>query len=116
MSAFNTIKFSKEYVKLHGQRSAELLAVQRVSIPHGVSPELLEYDTEATDGSRYELKPGKYILLVFLGELGIPFTTIRPDTPAMKGKPVGKYEYYDRKVAQKFRIVRTWEEPDGQDN
>lgn len=39
MSAFNTIKFSKEYVKLHGQRSAELLAVQRVSIPDGVSPE-----------------------------------------------------------------------------
>ena len=109
----NRIRFSKEYIKLHGQRSAELLAVQRVSIPDGVSPELIEYDTVATDGSRYELKPGKYLLLVFLGELGIPFTTIRADTPPMKGRGLGKYEFYDSRVAQRFEIVRTWENGDG---
>lgn len=108
----NKIRFSKEYVKLHGQRSAELLAVSRVRIPDGVSSELIEYDTVATDGSRYELKPGKYILLVFLGELGIPFTTIRADTPPMKGRGQGKYEYYCSLVNQRFEIVRTWENED----
>ena len=108
----NKIKFSKDYVKLHGQRSAELLAVSRVRVPDGVSSELIEYDTIATDGSRYELKPGKYILLVFLGELGIPFTTIRADTPPMKGRGQGKYEYYDARIAQRFEVVRTWETGD----
>lgn len=108
----NKIRFSKEYVKLHGQMAAELLSVSRVRIPDGVSPELIEYDTAATDGSRYELKPGKYILLVFLGELGIPFTTIRADTPPMKGRGQGKYEYYCSLVNQRFEIVRTWENED----
>lgn len=106
----NAIRFSKEYVKLHGQKKAVLLAVARIRIDRsGKWDKLLEYDTTATDGSRYEIKPGNYIQLVFCGEEGIPFCTIRSDKPAMNGMR-SKRDYYTERIGQDFRIVRTWEE------
>lgn len=102
----NTIKFSKEYNKLHGQVSAELLAVKRIKIDTNLDSDLLDYDTTAIDGSRYNLRNGKYIQLIFLGNKGIPFCTIRSDKPALNGQKA-KYDYYSEKVGTQFEIVRT---------
>lgn len=105
----NTIKFSKEYCKLHGQKKAVLLAVVRIKIDRSDKwKKLLDYDTLATDGSRYEIKPGNYVQLVFCGDEGIPFCTLRSDKPALNGMK-GKYEYYNELVGEQFEIVRTWE-------
>lgn len=104
----NSIKFSKEYVKLHGQMSATLLKVYHITINETDDRDLLDYDTVAVDGTRYELKNGRYLLLVFLGDKGIPFTTIRSDKPAMNGLK-SKYDYYSEKVGEEFVIERTWE-------
>lgn len=108
----NTIKFSKEYVKLHGQRFAKLLAVYPLHLNIETYKELIEYDTTATDGTRYPLKSGKYIQLFFAGDKGIPFCTIRSDKPAMNGMK-SKWDYYTERIGQDFAIVRTWEENNG---
>jgi len=108
----NTIRFSKEYKKLHGQTSARLLAVERhhIDMSHPETwGELLEYDTIAVDGSRYGLRTGHYLVLVFLGDKLIPFTTIRSDKPAMNGMK-SKWDYYSEKVGEMFHIVRDFGE------
>ena len=108
----NSIKFSKEYRKLHGQTSAKLIAVERHYINMNLPVtwgDLIEYDTIAVDGTRYELKTGHYLLLVFLGNKLIPFTTIRSDKPAMNGMK-SKFDYYNGKVGEEFIIERTFEE------
>ncbi|MFA5453173.1 MAG: hypothetical protein WC248_06335, partial [Candidatus Methanomethylophilaceae archaeon] len=74
---FMTIKFSSDYPKLHGQTSAELLAVKPIRIDKDTPKELIEYDTRKSDGTYYNLKTDNYIQLIFLGNLGIPFCTIR---------------------------------------
>lgn len=93
----NTIRFSHEYPKLHGQTSAELLAVRPLKIDAHTPRELLEYDT-TYDGGRYPLRSGDYIQLIFLGNLRIPFCTIRSAYPA------SKVAYYQRSVGKVFTI------------
>ena len=100
----NTIKFSHEYPKLHGQTSAELLAVRPIKIDAHTPKELLEYDT-TYDGGRYPLKSGDYFQLIFIGNLRIPFCTIR------SAYPPSKVRYYRNAVGQTFDIV-TPEPPD----
>lgn len=104
------IKFSHAYPKLHGQTSAELLAVRPIRIDRNTPDELLEYDTtyydkpfkDATslyaEKQRFPLLTGDYIQLVFLGNLGIPFCTIRKNYPPQKG------DYYRGKVGDTFTI------------
>lgn len=46
------IKFSGDYPKLHGQTSAELIAVRDIRIDRDTPAELLTYDTTKSDGSR----------------------------------------------------------------
>ena len=74
------IKFSHNYFKLHNQTKAELIDIKRI---------VIDKDTPY-DGGRYELKKGDYVMLVFLENLGIPFTTIR----SAKGRYGDRYEYY----------------------
>ena len=93
----NTIRFSHEYPKLHGQTSAELLAVRPIKIDAHTPKELLDYDT-TYEGGRYPLKSGDYIQLIFLGNLRIPFCTIRRNYPPQKG------DYYRGKVGDVFTI------------
>lgn len=100
----NKIRFSHEYTKLHGQTSAELLAVRPLKIDEHTPPELLEYDT-SYDGGRYPLRSGNYLQLVFLGNLLIPFCTIR------SAYPQSKVAYYLRSVGKVFQI-ETPEPPD----
>ena len=105
----NRIKFSKEYVKLHKQKRATLLLVRPIEITKETPyTELLDYDTLAEDGTRYEIGRGRFLQLVFLGDLGIPFCTIRSNLPAYNGME-SKYEFYSKRTGQEFEIVRTWE-------
>ena len=92
-----TIKFSHEYPKLHGQTSAELLAVRPIKIGANTPKELLEYDT-AHERGRYPLKSGDHIQLIFLGNLRIPFCTIRSAYPA------SKVWYYYNSIGETFKI------------
>lgn len=73
------IKFSKEYVKLHGQKTAELVDVRRITIDDSTPKELIEYDTTATDGTRYKLGTGKYLQLIFVGANGFLKSNRRTD-------------------------------------
>ena len=96
------IKFSHDYPKLHGQTSGELLAVRDIRIDKNTPAELLEYDTAASDGSHYKLATGDYIQLIFLGDLRIPFCTIRS---RRNRYAEDKGEYYRHLIGQVFDVV-----------
>lgn len=76
-----TIKFAKNFLKLHGQTSAELVAVRLVDtalMPPADFDELYNYDCQADDGSYYPLNKDKiYTQLIFIGNKNIPFATLR---------------------------------------
>lgn len=93
----NVIKFSHEYPKLHGQTSAELLTVRRLKIDASTPRKLIEYDT-TYDGGRYPLRHGVYLQLIFLGNLHIPFCTIRA------AYPPSKVHYYLTSIGKVFAI------------
>ena len=104
----NQIKFSKIYPELWGQTTAELLAVKDITIDENTNKDLIEYDTKSADGSYYELKKGKYIQLVFLGNKNIPFCTIRSKYGAsgqFLRDMVDKTSYYKSKIGETFNIV-----------
>lgn len=97
----NQIKFSHEYPKLWGQRTATLLEVKLVykEILH---KDLLEYDTTYSEGierKHYPLPSGALIHLTFLGEKNIPFCTMRSYNSE-------KLDYYGALIGDEFEIVR----------
>lgn len=77
----NTITFAKQFLKLHGQTSAELVAVKLLDtalMQLDDFEEMYEYDCKADDGSYYPLnKDRTYIQLIFIGNKNIPFATLR---------------------------------------
>jgi hypothetical protein len=89
------IKFSHIYPKLHGQTSAQLVSVNVID-RKDMSPELIEYDTKF-DGGYYPLPAGIYLILLFHGNLSIPFTTIRRWTEE-------KQKYYWGSIGKIFNI------------
>lgn len=89
----------EEYVKLHGQKRAKLLAVETITVGDGTTDKLVEYDTIRTDGSRYHLNAGVYMLLIFLGEDLIPFTITKRQT-------FEKIQFYGSRIGQWFDVVR----------
>lgn len=91
------IKFSHQYPKLWKQKKAKLVHIQVVDRA-AIHQDLLEYDTRQADGSYYQLPKGQLIHLVFFGNKGIPFCTIRRYTPE-------KYEYYERMLNESFDII-----------
>lgn len=93
-----TIKFSHNYPKLHGQTSATLLAVIPIRIDRNTPRDLIEYDTKF-DGGYFPLPTGDYIQLIFLGNLRIPFCTIR------KAYPQSKVDYYTAAIGETFEVV-----------
>lgn len=105
-----TIRFSHDYPKLHGQTTAKLLAVRPIRIDLNTPDELLEYDTTYyekpfkdetslyAEKRRFPLPTGDYIQLVFIGNLHIPFCTIR------KAWPPQKVEYYKAAIGYDFAI------------
>ena len=96
-----TIRFTSDYPKLHGQTSAELLAVKPIRIDKDTPKELIEYDTRKSDGTYYNLPTGNYIQLIFLGNLGIPFCTIRSKRNRYAED---KEAYYLQFVGENFTI------------
>ncbi len=109
----SVIKFSHDYPKLHGQTSAELLAVRPIRIDKNTPKELLEYDTTyyvtrelsevglgmGTIKEHFPLATGDYIQLVFIGNLRIPFCTIR------RAWPQSKVNYYKSKIGEQFEVM-----------
>lgn len=94
-----SIKFSGDYPKLHGQQTATLVAVAKIKIDKNTPQELFEYDTKKSDGTYYDLKSGIYLQLIFLGDKSIPFCSIRSAFPSHK------VEYYKSSIGKKFNIV-----------
>ena len=90
------ITFSHRYKKLQAlgsSRSAGLVAVLNVNLEE-LSPAFIAFDT---DNGTYPLpKKGKYMLLLFIGALGM-FPTLRRWTPQ-------KEEYYRKNVGAMFSV------------
>lgn len=97
------IRFSHSYPKLHGQTSARLLSIRPIKIDENTPKELLEYDTKY-DGGYFNIPYGDYVQLIFLGNLGIPFTSIRNHYPPQKG------DYYKGILGEMFDIIIRKEE------
>lgn len=92
----NNIKFSHEYKKLNHEQCGVLLGVFRIYLEEQ-SKVFLDYDTEGI----YKLpKDGSYLLLLFMGNGGTIFTTLRRTTPE-------KWRYYNSKIKEEFEFVRT---------
>ena len=95
------IKFSHHYYKLQNQGdTARLIAVIPYRIDENTPEDFLAYDTYYYPDGHYELKPGDYVLLLFLGANGV-FTTIR----SRKGRYGDKLEYYSAHIGEEFEIV-----------
>lgn len=88
------IKFNNNYPKLHNQKHARLLMCLS-DIPEKLLRtkyrELLFYDTQMSDGRFYQswTVGQKYLMLLFLGDKGILFTTFRTDNEENRDKYAG---------------------------
>lgn len=92
-----SIKFSHDYPKLHGQKTARLIGVLTVT-PDELHRQFIEYDTVNKEGGHYKLpKAEKFLILLFLGDKNILFTTIRRMTAE-------KLAYYLNQVDMEFEI------------
>ena len=91
------IKFSSNYPKLWGQKEAILLFVKIIN-QEQLTEDLIEYDTKNSKGEYYKLPKTDLIQLVFLGNKGIPFCTLRRYTPM-------KLKYYKDCVDKVFDVV-----------
>ena len=95
------IRFSHHYYKLENQGSkARLIAAIPYRIDKNTPADFLAYDTYYYPDGHYELKPGDYVLLLFLGENGV-FTTIHP----RDGRYGDKLEYYSKHIGVMFEIA-----------
>jgi hypothetical protein len=97
------IKFSHHYYKTFKQNRAVLLAVV-LKERKELSEDFIDYDTRyyVSEGQPslddfYPLPAGKYMVLVFIGEILIPFTTVRRWTPE-------KEKYYRSGIGKTFGI------------
>lgn len=92
------IKFTDNMPKLHNQTTATLVYWGAMT-GHQLKkhPDLWKYDTKKSDGTNYKLNPDEhYLLLFFVGDKGIMFSTLRK--LSLENKP------YIQKVGQEFRI------------
>lgn len=96
----NNIIFPCQYDKLKGQGNTAILVA---AFPYEISLDtpikLIEYDT-LYNGNYYQLKRGKYILLLFIGAKGI-FSVMHPLT----NRSSDNLEFYNKKVGEKFKII-----------
>ena len=82
MGMLGLIGFSHHYTKMHGQHFGILLKVYQQEIDdENINSEMVRYDTEYLDDNGekayFPMEKGICLLLVFLGEKNIPFTTYR---------------------------------------
>jgi hypothetical protein len=109
------ISFQHNYPKLHNQTKAELLAIKCLDAKDvQKNKDLLEYDTRYKSDmiGLYEYYPlsktGQLIQLIFLGDKGIPFCTIRTRFGYDRGKncKTDKLEYYQSKIGEWFEVIK----------
>ncbi len=94
----NVIKFSHNYPKLWGQKTARLISVELIfPTEFPLNQDLIDYDTKTKEGEYYPLPKNEYLQLIFLGNKKIPFCTIRRYT-------LEKRNYYVNKTRQEFKI------------
>lgn len=95
------IKFSHEYPKLWKQTKAELIHLRLLHAKE-LSNELKGYDTlyQAENKVGYYRLPenGMLIQLIFIGNFGIPFCTLRRYTKE-------KLDHYKKNVGNEFDMV-----------
>jgi hypothetical protein len=91
------IKFSHDYPKLWDQTTAKLVYVGQID-GKNLSKPLIEYDTKQSGGGYYPLPKAPLIQLVFLGNFGVPFCTLRLYTKE-------KWDYYTSCKDKEFKIV-----------
>lgn len=93
--------FNKNYTKIHGQSIAVLLTITEVEI---TDKTFLSYDY--IDFLKYDTEPyasnfdkGKYLHLSFLGDKGIPFTTLRKNNEENRKKYI-RNKFYKIKIEE----------------
>jgi hypothetical protein len=94
------IKFSHRYPKLHQQTSGELIAV-KLARSDKITERMRNYDCywcENDNEGMYCLPNGILIILYFIGNYGIPFSTIRKGTARNQIK-------YEKLIGQMFDVV-----------
>lgn len=98
------IRFSHNYVKLHGQKTARLLYVGNLELDTKDAryKDLIEYDTCIEGGGNYRIRKGSYVILLLLRDKGIPFTTIRSRIGRFG---LNKEEYYEKHIGEVFSLV-----------
>lgn len=97
------ILFDNDYPKLHGQKQAKLLmSIGDVSeaLLRTKFADLLDYDTQRSDGKFYRSwQVGeKFLLLLFLGDKGILFTSLRKNNEENRN-------IYNNSVGDIFEII-----------
>lgn len=103
----NKINFSYNYIKLKEQTTATLIKVEDFILNKDTREqykEFLEKDTAIVGGGRYHLNNGKYIIMTFLGNKGIEFTTIRAASPYYYGKLFDRKKWALDKIGEQFEI------------
>jgi hypothetical protein len=99
----NEIKFSHNYPKLHGQKSARLLDILLMDRMQ-LSNSFVDYDT-TYNGGKFPLLDNDYMVLIFIGNELIPFTTVRKFEAQ-------KYAYYHNQLNEWFSVVvKSTEQP-----
>ncbi len=89
----NKIEFNKNYTKLHNQTRGYLIWVG-LTDAFLLEKEFIEYDTD----SKESIPDGRYLLLVFIGNKDIPFTTLRKANPE-------NIEKYDKGIRKVWEII-----------
>lgn len=104
---FKTIAFAHEYPKLYNQTHGVLLALFKThrSKLHEM---LISYDTMYVEGNErkfYHLPDDYLIVLIFMGNFNIPFSTIRRYSDK-------KFDYYSQLRGKKFIFKREYDKYD----
>ena len=96
----NTIQFDTNYPKLCNQSKAQLVHIHALYFEDFLKrKDLIDYDTKRYDGSHYEYnKTLSYLLLFFVGDKGIMFSSLRKMNSENADKylnKIGKWFYID---------------------
>lgn len=95
------ITFKHRYPKMCGQTSGRLVTVLPIMIDRNTPTDMVKYETTYSEGDKYfydSLPNGKYVQLVFVGNLGIPFSDIR------EAWPENRVKFFRESVNQEFRF------------
>lgn len=97
-----SILFDNNYPKLHGQKRAVLCGAITGMTPQflrDMFPGLIEHDTKRDDGRFYHIiENGVYMLLIFIGDKGIMFPTLRKQNEE-------NLNFYGAARGEEFEIV-----------